>query len=137
MGELESEGGEDELSVTPALDCPRAKETRAENSFCEANLSKRLSDGRLSGPCVAAQPKKPFALLVVESFFELLEDTTPRSLHAASPVYGTVPGLGGKMYSAQKEPVCISLFAFSKYIRTQWKSRAHNGSTVLVVNTLL
>jgi hypothetical protein len=55
--ELEGEGGENILDVSPVLEISRTEETRAELPVREAGLSERLGDGRLPGPRETVQPE--------------------------------------------------------------------------------
>ena len=90
--ELERDRREDHLKVAPVLEVSRTKEACAKDSIREASLGKRLSNGRLSGPCKTIEPEHTVVSFVLEPTFELQEDIPPRSLQTPLPVPRMVPG---------------------------------------------
>ena len=90
--ELERYRREDHLKAAPVLEVSRTKEARTKLCVREASLGKRLSNGRLSGPCKTIQPEHTVVSFVLEPTFELQEDIPPRSLQTPLPVPGMVPG---------------------------------------------
>jgi hypothetical protein len=57
VGELEGEGGENVLDISPVLEISRTEETRAELPVCKAILSESLGDGRLASPRETVKPE--------------------------------------------------------------------------------
>ena len=64
VSELEGEGGEDVLDISPGLEISRAEETRPELPVREASLSKCLGDGRLAGPRETIQPENTLVCFI-------------------------------------------------------------------------
>ena len=86
MGELESNGGEDEVQVAAVLKVSRTKEGRSQETVSEDTLGDGLSDRRLPCPGEPVQPEDGGLVEVLSPRLDLAQDSLARTPEAASAI---------------------------------------------------
>ena len=110
VGQLEGEGGENFLGISPVFEITRAEEARAKLPVYETHLRKRLGNSRLSSSGEAAEPEDALILFPHQPILELEEDTLPCALQAPWSVPGVVIGTRGMVHIGKQGEIQHVLF---------------------------
>ena len=84
--QLEGEGWEDELEVTPILEIARTKERGSQQPVGEDTFAERLGDRGLASPCQPVQPEDRRFVGVLGPRLDLTQDALSCPLEAAVAV---------------------------------------------------
>ena len=90
--ELDREGGEYRVEVTPIQEVSRLEERGAELSACECPLCDRLRDGTLPRPSQSVQPIDRWPIEIPRPELDRVQDMSADSLEAAFAAAVPIPG---------------------------------------------